>query len=78
MDIFLGYSSISKAYRIFNKRTLVIEESMHLVFDESCNDISKYQNLAMIFLMIFLMSLFVGMIYKEILEIWPRKGNSFK
>ena len=25
IGIFLGYSSISKAYRVFNKRTLVIE-----------------------------------------------------
>ena len=41
IGIFLGYSSTSKAYRVFNKRTLVIEESMHVVFDESCNDISN-------------------------------------
>ena len=33
--IFLGYSTTSKAYRIFNKRTLVVEESMHVVFDET-------------------------------------------
>ena len=33
--IFLGYSQISKAYRVFNKRTLVVEESMHVVFDEA-------------------------------------------
>ena len=33
--IFLGYSTSSKAYRIFNKRTLVVEESMHVVFYES-------------------------------------------
>ena len=33
--IFLGYSTSSKAYRIFNKRTLVVEESMHIVFDET-------------------------------------------
>ncbi|CAL9078937.1 unnamed protein product [Musa textilis] len=32
--IFLGYSSISKAFRVFNKRTLVIEESIHVVFNE--------------------------------------------
>ena len=29
--IFLGYSSVSKAFRIFNKRTLIIEESIHVV-----------------------------------------------
>ena len=32
---FLGYSTSSKAYRVFNKRTLVVEESMHVIFDES-------------------------------------------
>ena len=32
--IFLGFSSTSKAYRIFNKRTLVVEESVHIVFNE--------------------------------------------
>jgi len=41
VGIFLGYSSTSKAYRVFNKRTLVIEESMHVVFDESCNIVSN-------------------------------------
>ena len=34
-EIFLGYSSSIKAYRVFNKRTLVVEESIHVVFDES-------------------------------------------
>ena len=33
--IFLGYSLSSKAFRIYNKRTLTIEESMHVSFDES-------------------------------------------
>ena len=33
--IFLGYSITSKAYRIFNKKTLVIEESIHVTFDDS-------------------------------------------
>ena len=32
--IFLGYSTSSKAYKVFNKRTLVVKESMHNVFDE--------------------------------------------
>jgi len=32
--IFLGYSLTSKAYRVFNQRTLNVEESMHVVFDE--------------------------------------------
>ena len=34
-DIFLGYSTSSKAYRVFNKNSLVVEESIHVVFDES-------------------------------------------
>ena len=36
--IFLGYSTTSKAYRIFNKKTLVVEESTHVLFDESNNN----------------------------------------
>ena len=32
--IFLGYSINSKPYRIFNKRTLTMEESIHVIFDE--------------------------------------------
>ena len=35
--IFLGYSKTSKAYRIFNKKTLVVEESIHVIFDEFNN-----------------------------------------
>ena len=33
--VFLGYSSVGKSFRVFNKRTLVVEESTHVVFDES-------------------------------------------
>ena len=33
--IFLGYSSSSKAYKVLNKRTLKLEESVHVVFDEN-------------------------------------------
>lgn len=33
--IFIGYSSVSKAYRVFNKRTLNVEESIHSIFDET-------------------------------------------
>jgi hypothetical protein len=33
--IFLGYSSNSKAYRVFNKRIMVLDESMHVVFGEA-------------------------------------------
>ncbi|XP_075096457.1 uncharacterized protein LOC142174542 [Nicotiana tabacum] len=32
--IFLGYSSQSKAYKVYNKRTQCIEESIHVIFDE--------------------------------------------
>jgi len=33
--IFLGYSLHSKAFRIYNKRTMIIEESIHVAFDET-------------------------------------------
>jgi len=33
--IFLGYSSHNKAYRVLNKRTLCVEESVHVLFDET-------------------------------------------
>ena len=32
---FVGYSMHSKAYRIFNKRSRTVEESIHVIFDES-------------------------------------------
>ena len=35
VGIFLDYSSPSRAYRIFNEKTMVVEESIHVVFDES-------------------------------------------
>ena len=33
--IFVGYSNTSKAYRVFNKSSLTIEESIHVKFEES-------------------------------------------
>ena len=33
--IFVGYSNTSKAYRVFNRSTLTIEEPMHVNFGES-------------------------------------------
>ncbi|XP_073153828.1 uncharacterized protein [Henckelia pumila] len=47
--LFLGYSSVSKTYRVFNTKTLTFEESVHIVFDEtsvanespSLNDLSN-------------------------------------
>ena len=32
--IFVGYSTHSKAYRIYNKRTSMIEESLHVSFNK--------------------------------------------
>jgi len=32
---FLGYSSSSHAYRVYNKRLMTMEESIHVVFDET-------------------------------------------
>ena len=34
-SIFIGYSEWSKAYRIYNKRTKTIEETLHVSFDEN-------------------------------------------
>ena len=33
--IFLSYSSSSKTFRVFNKKTLVVEELIHIIFDET-------------------------------------------
>ena len=41
-SIFLGYNLNSASYRIFNKRTLIVESSLHVTFDES--NLSKAQN----------------------------------
>ena len=42
--IFLGYSSSSKAYRVFNKRTLVVEESIYVVFDQTNDKSSRKED----------------------------------
>ncbi|XP_057996530.1 uncharacterized protein LOC131175867 [Hevea brasiliensis] len=39
--IFLGYSMHSKAYRVFNRRTLLVEETIHVVFDETNNFLER-------------------------------------
>jgi len=39
--IFLGYSSQSKGYRVFNKRTLVVEETIQVIVDDISVDIPK-------------------------------------
>ncbi|XP_070029911.1 uncharacterized protein [Nicotiana sylvestris] len=33
--IFLGYSFNSRSFRVYNKRTLCVEESVHVIFDEN-------------------------------------------
>ena len=33
--IFLGYSSTNKAYRVYNKRTMTVMETMNVFIDES-------------------------------------------
>lgn len=33
-EVFLGYSNTSKAYRVFNTRALVVDESTHVKFND--------------------------------------------
>nr|GFC80969.1 retrovirus-related Pol polyprotein from transposon TNT 1-94 [Tanacetum cinerariifolium] len=42
--IFIGYSTQSRAYRVFNKRTRVIIESIHVNFDELPQMASDYSS----------------------------------
>lgn len=39
--IFLGYSLTNKAYKFFNKHTLIVEESIHVAFDESFDNVTN-------------------------------------
>ncbi|CAN1342175.1 Retrovirus-related Pol polyprotein from transposon TNT 1-94 [Linum perenne] len=39
--IFLGYSDHSKAYRVYNKSTLKVEESVHIVFNDKTENSSN-------------------------------------
>ena len=39
--IFMGYSSTSKAYLVYNKRTMKVMETMNVVIDESSNSGSE-------------------------------------
>ena len=39
--IFLGYSSISKAYRVYNKRTMKVMKIVNVVIDESSDSDSE-------------------------------------
>ena len=43
VGIFLGYSSSSKTYRVFNKKTMVVEESV-VVFDESNESLERRES----------------------------------
>ena len=44
VGIFLGYSSSSKAYKVFNKKTMVVEESVHIVFNESNESLERRES----------------------------------
>ena len=39
--IFLGYSSTSKAYRVYNKRIMKVMETVNVVIDESSDSSSE-------------------------------------
>ena len=41
--VFLGYSMNSKAYRIYNKRTRKIQETIHVTFDELTEGLTSVQ-----------------------------------
>ncbi|KAH0683294.1 hypothetical protein KY289_021046 [Solanum tuberosum] len=40
--VFVGYSSSNKAYRVFNKRTMCIEERVHVIFYE-CGELTNQE-----------------------------------
>ena len=42
--VFLGYSNTRKSYQVFNLKTLMVEESLNVVFDES-KPSSKFKDL---------------------------------
>nr|CAN81294.1 hypothetical protein VITISV_003263 [Vitis vinifera] len=44
VGIFLGYSTSSKAFRVFNKRTMVVDESIHVIFYESNNSLQEIES----------------------------------
>lgn len=44
--IFVGYSSTSKAFKVLNKETMVVEEPIHVVFDEVNFNIEEAEKLA--------------------------------
>ena len=44
VKIFLGYLTSSKAFRVFNKRTMVVKESIHVIFYESNNSLQERES----------------------------------
>ena len=44
VGIFFGYSTSSKAFRVFNKRTMVVEEFIHVIFYESNNSLQERES----------------------------------
>ena len=44
--IFQGYSSQSHAYRAYNKRTMLIKETVHITFDETNQRLQEALKLA--------------------------------
>lgn len=49
VDAFLGYSLTSKAFRLVKKMIMVVEESIHAVFDEPMISRNMFINMLMIF-----------------------------
>ena len=44
VGIFFGYSTSSKVFRVFNKKTMVVEESIHIIFYESNNFLQEIES----------------------------------
>ena len=40
-SIFLGYSSMSKAYKVYNKKTQIVEETIHITLKEKRKDVNQ-------------------------------------
>ena len=44
LEFSLGYSTSSKAFGVFNKRTMILEESIHVIFNESNNSLKERES----------------------------------
>ena len=44
VGIFLSYSSSSKVNKIFNKKTMLVEESIHVIFDEFNDSLERRES----------------------------------